>query len=208
MKDRRSAARGRVNWPVTLETFEGRVIHGEVVDASTSGVRVLADEELAVGTGVTLTVILPRGADRLEVVARVARPAPDGIALDFVGLPQTEARRVRNVMASWEPRRRAPRVDARLPIELVRARGRAVAAHLVDLSAFGAKVGAEEALRAGERLGFRLAAVDGGGLSLDAIVWDLTPRGTILLFVNLREPDFRRLWNYLTELQRRAPAGG
>ena len=206
MRDRRAAARGRVNWPVTLETFDGRIIHGEVVDASASGVRVQADVDLAVGTGVTANVMLPRGADRLEVVARVVRTADDGIALDFVGLPQAEARRVRTLMASWEARRRSPRVPARVPIQLVRGRGRAVAAHLVDLSAFGAKVGADEALRAGERLGFQLAAVDGGGgLSLDAIVWDVTPRGTVLLFVNLREPDFRRLAAYLTELLRHAP---
>lgn len=205
MKDRRSAERGRVTWPVTLETFEGRIIHGEVVDASVSGMRVRADVELAAGTGVTASVMLPRGADRLEVVARVLR-ASDGIALDFVGLPQTEARRLRALMATWEARRRAPRVLARIPIELARARGRPVSAHLVDLSAFGAKVGADEAVQAGERLTVRLAAVDGdGGLALGAIVWDVTRRGTVLLFVNLREPDFRRLEAYLGELLRRTP---
>ena len=206
MRDRRSAQRGHVQWPVTLETFDGRIIHGEVVDASASGMRVQSEVALPIGTGVTATVILPRGADQLEVVARVARAASDGIALDFVGLPQPEARRVRTLMATWESRRRAPRVPARVPIELVRGRGRAVAAHLVDLTAFGAKVGADEVLRAGERVGFRLAAVDGGGgLTLDAIVWDVTPRGTVILFVNLREPDFRRLGGYLAELLRRAP---
>ena len=95
---------------MTLETFERGVLEGHVLDISTSGVRVRVSGDLPVGAAVTLRITLPRGANRLEVVARVARREADGLALDFIGLPETEARRVEPLVGGWDARRRSPRV--------------------------------------------------------------------------------------------------
>src|SRR4029453_13825362 len=67
----------------------------------TSGVRVRVSADLPVGAAVTLRITLPRGANRLEVVARVARREADGLALDFIGMPETEARRVEPLGGGW-----------------------------------------------------------------------------------------------------------
>jgi hypothetical protein len=65
---------------------------------------------------------------------------------------------------------------------------------------------ADQALRPGERVRVRLGKLDGDGdLDVGAIVWDVAPSGAVLLFVNLREAEFRRLQGYLAELLRRAP---
>jgi hypothetical protein len=193
-RDRRGAPRARADWPVRLETFERGIIEGRVLDISTSGVRVRAPADLPVGAAVTLRITLPRGAERLEVVARVARRDPDGLALDFIGMPETEARRVEPLVAGWDARRRAPRASRPLPITIRMPRGGSGEGKTLDLSPFGARVETDLALHPGDTARLELLP-DGGDepLRLPAVVWSTTDRGPIFVFVNLRSGEFDRL---------------
>jgi hypothetical protein len=181
-RDRRGAPRAKANWPVRLETFERGIIDGHVMDISTSGVRVRAAADLPVGAAVTLRISLPRGAERLEVVARVARRDADGLALDFIGMPETEARRVEPLVAGWDARRRAPRASRPLPVTIRVLRGGTGAGKTLDLSPFD---GEDEPLK------------------LPAVVWNMTDRGPIFVFVNLRSGDFDRLSRLVRRLLER-----
>ncbi len=202
-RDRRGAARARADWPVTLETFERGIIQGYVLDISTSGVRVRVGADLPVGAAVTLRITLPRGANRLEVVARVARREGDGLALDFIGLPETEARRVEPLVGGWDTRRRGPRATRPLPVSIRVGRGEGQGKTL-DLSAFGARIATDLALKPGDsaKLEFQPEA-DGDPLRLTAVVWSLDDRGAVFVFANLRSSDFVRLNQYVGRMVER-----
>ena len=203
-RDRRGAARARADWPVTLETFERGIIQGYVLDISTSGVRVRVGADLPVGAAVTLRITLPRGANRLEVVARVARREGDGLALDFIGLPETEARRVEPLVGGWDTRRRGPRATRPLPVSIRVGRGEAGQGKTLDLSAFGARIATDLALKPGDsaKLEFQPEA-DGDPLRLTAVVWSLADRGAVFVFANLRSSDFVRLNQYVGRMVER-----
>lgn len=202
-RDRRGAARARADWPVTLETFERGIIQGYVLDISTSGARVRVGADLPVGAAVTLRITLPRGANRLEVVARVARHEGDGLALDFIGLPETEARRVEPLVGGWDTRRRGPRATRPLPVSIRVGRGEGQGKTL-DLSAFGARIATDLALKPGDsaKLEFQPEA-DGDPLRLTAVVWSLDDRGAVFVFANLRSSDFVRLNQYVGRMVER-----
>jgi len=189
---------------VTLETFERGIIQGYVLDISTSGVRVRVGAELPVGAAVTLRITLPRGANRLEVVARVARREGDGLALDFIGLPETEARRVEPLVGGWDTRRRGPRATRPLPVSIRVGRGEAGQGKTLDLSAFGARIATDLALKPGDsaKLEFQPEA-DGDPLRLTAVVWSLADRGAVFVFANLRSSDFVRLNQYVGRMVER-----
>lgn len=203
-RDRRGASRARADWPVTLETFEGGIIQGHVLDISTSGVRVRVGADLPVGAAVTLRITLPRGANRLEVVARVARREGDGLALDFIGLPETEARRVEPLVGGWDTRRRGPRATRPLPVSIRVGRGEAGQGKTLDLSAFGARIATDLELHPGDsaKLEFQPEA-EGDPLHLSAVVWSLADRGAVFVFANLRSSDFVRLNQYVGRLVER-----
>jgi hypothetical protein len=183
-----------VGWAAAIETFEGRVVAGEVVDVSTSGMRVRTAAELGVGAAVTARVALPKGAERLEVVARVTRRNAGEVALDFIGLPDTEARRVQLLLPSWEARRRSPRAHAPVPVTIDSPRDGSGPGRTLDLSAFAARVTTDVPLTAGDIVALALspgtAAPD---LKLRAVVWDVGPKGAVLVFVNLSRAEYRRL---------------
>lgn len=203
-RDRRGAARARADWPVTLETFERGIIEGHVLDISTSGVRVRVGADLPVGVAVTLRITLPRGANRLEVVARVARRAADGLALDFIGLPETEARRVEPLVGGWDARRRGPRATRPLPVSIRVGRGEVGQGKTLDLSAFGARIATDLDLQPGDsaKLEFQPDG-DDDPMRLSAVVWSLADRGAVFVFANLRSADFARLSRYVGRLVER-----
>jgi len=203
-RDRRGAARARADWPVTLETFERGIIEGHVLDISTSGVRVRVGADLPVGAAVTLRITLPRGANRLEVVARVARREADGLALDFIGMPETEARRVEPLVGGWDTRRRGPRATRPLPVSIRVGRGEVGQGKTLDLSAFGARIATDLDLQPGDfaKLEFQPEG-DGDPLRLSAVVWSLADRGAVFVFANLRSSDFARLSQYVGRLVER-----
>lgn len=194
--DRRIAARARVDWPVTLATFDGRTVDGRVVDASTSGVRVrLAEPDaLAVGSAVTVTMIPVAAGDPLQAVARVVRCSAEDVALQFVGLPPIHAERVRGLVSIGDVRRRAPRASADLPASLeLNSTGRH-AARVLDLTPFSARVGVDAAVAPGTRVVLQLPLPSGGRpLRVPGVVWEGGPRGAIVLFVNLRPEVFRQV---------------
>ena len=202
-RDRRGAPRARADWPVVLETFERGVIQGGVADISTSGVRVRATADLPIGAAVTLRITLPRGAERLEVVARVARRDAEGLALDFIGLPETEARRVEPLVAGWDARRRAPRATRPIPVTIRVPRGPAGQGKTLDLSPFGARVATDMALRPGDTARLELQMDDAEPLRLPSVVWSLADRGPIFVFVNLRTTEFDRLSQLVSRLLER-----
>jgi hypothetical protein len=193
-RDRRGAPRAKADWPVRLETFERGIVDGRVIDISTSGVRVRASANLLVGAAVTLRVTLPRGAERLEVVARVARRESDTLALDFIGLPETEARRVEPLVAGWEGRRRAPRASRPLPVTIRVPRGPVGHGKTLDLSPFGARVATDLALRPGDTARLEIETEgDDDLLRLPSVVWSIADRGPVFVFINLRPGEFDRL---------------
>ena len=203
-RDRRGAERARADWPVTIEAFDRRVITGEVLDVSASGMRVRTASDLPVGAAVTVSVVLPQGADRLEVVARVARRTSQDLALDFIGLPETEARRVKPLVSSWEARRRAPRVHTPVPVSIEKRMDGSARGETVDLSAFAAKVATDLALQPGDLVTVSLSpAAPGTTLTLPAVVWDVGSTGSVLVFVNLPRSDFGRLGAYVSSLLQR-----
>lgn len=188
---------------MTLETFERGIIQGYVLDISTSGVHVRVGADLPVGAAVTLRITLPRGANRLEVVARVARREGDGLALDFIGLPETEARRVEPLVGGWDTRRRGPRATRPLPVSIRVGQGEGQGKTL-DLSAFGARIATDLALKPGDsaKLEFQ-PEPDGDPLRLTAVVWSLADRGAVFVFANLRSSDFIRLNQYVGRMVER-----
>jgi len=203
-RDRRGAARARADWAVALETFERGILEGHVLDISTSGVRVRVGGDLPVGAAVTLRITLPRGANRLEVVARVTRRETDSLALDFIGLPETEARRVEPLVGGWDTRRRGPRATRPVPVSIRVGRGETGQGKTLDLSAFGARIATDLELKPGDfaKLEFQ-PEVDGDPLRLSAVVWSLADRGAVFVFANLRMSDFTRLNQYVGRMVER-----
>jgi hypothetical protein len=203
-RDRRGAARARADWAVALETFERGILEGHVLDISTSGVRVRVGGDLPVGAAVTLRITLPRGANRLEVVARVTRRETDSLALDFIGLPETEARRVEPLVGGWDTRRRGPRATRPVPVSIRVGRGETGRGKTLDLSAFGARIATDLELKPGDfaKLEFQPEG-DGDPLRLSAVVWSLADRGAVFVFANLRMSDFTRLNQYVGRMVER-----
>lgn len=203
-RDRRGAARARADWAVTLETFERGILEGHVLDISTSGVRVRVGGDLPVGAAVTLRITLPRGANRLEVVARVTRRETDSLALDFIGLPETEARRVEPLVGGWDTRRRGPRATRPVPVSIRVGRGETGQGKTLDLSAFGARIATDLELKPGDfaKLEFQPEG-NGDPLRLSAVVWSLADRGAVFVFANLRMSDFTRLNQYVGRMVER-----
>jgi len=160
--------------------------------------------DLPVGAAVTLRITLPRGANRLEVVARVARRETDSLALDFIGLPETEARRVEPLVGGWDTRRRGPRATRPVPVSIRVGRGETGHGKTLDLSAFGARVATDLDLKPGDfaKLEFQPEG-NGDPLRLSAVVWSLADRGAVFVFANLRMSDFTRLNQYVGRMVER-----
>jgi len=66
-RDRRRFPRMRTAWPVILESADGRVGVGQVVDVSLSGMRISTDLDVEPETPLTLRVTLPKDTGRIEV---------------------------------------------------------------------------------------------------------------------------------------------
>ena len=80
-QDRRRFPRARATWPAIVESADGRVVSGEVVDVSLSGMQLRTESDAAVGSDVTLRVSLPGDAGRIEVTARVIRREREGLSV-------------------------------------------------------------------------------------------------------------------------------
>jgi hypothetical protein len=200
--DRRRHERVHANWSARFEG-DAIVVDGHVVDLSIVSVRIrsLSGEPVPVTPGDigTLTLAFP-DSTRLEVirlVATVVRSGLDGMALSFAGLPEAAGRWLRARVFTNEVRRRAPRVALAMPIALRVASGQAFAAHLVDLSAFGAKVRTEQPLQPGTRVAATMEIGAGPPMVVSALVWSSEGGEAVLAFVNLDPKEFNRLGDHV-----------
>jgi len=76
---------------------------------------------------------------------------------------------------------------------------------LVDLSAYSARIETERPLVAGDRVVLALPGSPGEeGLDLSAVIWEVPPRGTVAVFINVSAADFARLQG-LIERRRARP---
>ncbi len=180
--ERRRYPRVTMPWPAIVQDSDGRVITGEVIDVSLSGMKLRVGADVVVGDAVMLRVTLPRGAGDMEISALVVRRDPDGIGVNFRRLSAEQADRFKPFVPTWDLRRRAQRVDVELPVQI---EGHDFVTELIP----------------GATVAVKLSPKDGHGpMSIRAVVWEVDSRGAVLVFANLRVTDFVRLRSYVDSL--------
>jgi c-di-GMP-binding flagellar brake protein YcgR len=199
-RERRRNPRVVVPWPAIVEDSDGRLVTGEVIDVSLSGMKLRVTSTVAVGEAVKLRVTLPRDAGEIEMSAEVVRRDPGGIGVDFGKLPADAAERVKTVVPTWDLRRRAERVGIELPVHIEGHAG-TTKGRTVDLSAVGARVATDDPLMPGDMVAVKLTPKDSHGpMRIKAVVWEVDARGAVLVFANLAVHDFVRLRSYIDSL--------
>jgi hypothetical protein len=199
-QERRRNPRVVVPWPAIVEDSDGRLVTGEVIDVSLSGMKLRVTSTVAVGEAVKLRVTLPRDAGEIEMSAEVVRRDPGGIGVDFGKLPADAAERVKAFVPTWDLRRRAERVGIELPVHIEGHAG-TTRGRTVDLSAVGARVATDDPLTPGDMVAVQLTPKDSQGpMRIKAVVWEVDARGAVLVFANLAVHDFLRLRSYIDSL--------
>lgn len=205
-QDRRRFPRARATWPAIVESVDGRVVSGEVIDVSLSGMKLRTASEAAVGSNVTLRVTLPADAGRIEVIARVVRRDREGMALAFLKLSDVDVERVTPFVSPADIRRRFPRVAVTLPIRIEGGSAGTAEGVTVDLSASGTRVITDRTLVPGDVV---VLDLPGSGelwpLRLPAVVWEAYVGGAVLVFANLAQPEFLRLREYVERCREQGP---
>lgn len=231
-KDRRRYPRVGVQLEVSLEAF-GIRWQGKTVDLSPYGVKVALPPTpvtLPVETSVELRLALSGGDSPLSLRASVVRVDPDGVALNFVNQGAVPFARLKDLVdsllhdlsnsparldvsvRSLKDRRRAPRADAELDVDLDAEMPRWRAKYkTINLSTSGVKVawpatGGQPPWGSGVQLG--LARPDGQPpIWVKSIVWRREPDSTTFLFVELKREQVERL-KALVESLRTYALGG
>ncbi len=199
-RERRRNPRVTVPWPAIVEDSDGRLVTGEVVDVSLSGMKLRVNSTVAVGEAVKLRVTLPRDGGELEILAEVVRRDPGGIGVDFGKLPAGAVERVKAFVPTWDLRRRAERVWVELPVQIEGHAG-TTKGRTVDLSAVGARVATDDRLTPGDMVAVTVTPKDTQGpMRIRAVVWEVDARGAVLVFANLAVHDFVRLRSYIDSL--------
>jgi len=199
-RERRRNPRVTVPWLAIVEDSDGRLVTGDVIDVSLSGMKLRVNSNVAVGETVKLRVTLPRDGGELEISAEVVRRDPGGIGVDFGKLPVGAADRVKAFVPTWDLRRRAERVGIELPVQIEGHAG-PTKGHTVDLSAVGARVATDDRLTPGDMVAVKLTPKDSQGpMRIKAVVWEVDARGAVLVFANLAVHDFVRLRSYVDSL--------
>lgn len=205
-EDRRRFPRARATWPAIVESADGRVVSGEVVDVSLSGIKLRTDSDAAVGSDITLRVTLPAEAGRIEVTARVIRRDREGLAVAFLKLSDVDVERVAPFVSPGDVRRRSPRASVRLPIRIEGGSAGTAQGVTVDLSASGSRVTTDKTLVPGDVVVLDLPnSGDVGPLRLPAVVWEAYVGGAVLVFANLAQPEFLRLREYVRHCREQGP---
>lgn len=198
--ERRRYPRVAVPWPAIVQDSDGRVITGEVIDVSLSGMKLRVGADVAVGDAVMIRVTLPRGAGYMEISAQMVRRDPEGVGVDFGSLSAEQADRFKPFVPTWDLRRRAERVGVELSVQ-IEGHDAVTKGRTVDLSAVGGRVTTEERLTPGDMVAVRLTPKDGQGpMRLGAVVWEVDARGAVLVFANVITTDFIRLRAYVDSL--------
>jgi hypothetical protein len=190
----------RTAWPVILESADGRVGVGQVIDVSLSGMRISTDLEVEPDTPLTLRVTLPADTGRLEVLVKVARRDPRGFGVSFLTMGEGEAERIAPFVAPGDIRRWARRVAINLPvrIEAGPVDGDVVHGRTVELSTSGGRLTLESRLSVGDVVVVELPGPEVGGvLRLPALVWEAYTGGAVVVFANLARAEYLKLRDYL-----------
>ncbi|MGH7365172.1 MAG: PilZ domain-containing protein [Candidatus Rokuibacteriota bacterium] len=202
-RDRRRFQRIRTAWPVILESADGRVGVGQVVDTSLSGMRIATDLDVEPDTPLTLRITLPQDTGRLEVLVKVARRDPHGFGVSFLTLGEGEAERVAPFVAPGDIRRWARRVAVSLPvrIETGTEEGDVIHGRTVDLSTSGGRLTTEASLSVSDVVVVELPGPDvGATLRLPALVWEAYTGGAVVVFANLARGEYLKLRDFLNHL--------
>jgi hypothetical protein len=187
-----------------VESGDGRVVSGEVVNVSLSGMKVRSDTEAPVDSIVTVRVTLPGDAGRLEMVGTVVRRDRDSIGVAFLKMSDSPAGRVTPFVSRGDMRRRFPRVPVSLPIRVEGGSAGTARGHTVDLSASGGRVTTDQRLVEGDVVVIELPLRSGlERLRLPALVWEAYGGGAVLVFTNLAPKEFTRLQEYVANCQPR-----
>jgi PilZ domain-containing protein len=200
-RDRRRFQRIRTAWPVILESADGRVGVGQVVDTSLSGMRIATDLDLEPETPLILRITLPKDTGRLEVLVKVARRDPHGFGVSFLTLGEGEAERIAPFVAPGDIRRWARRVTVSLPvrIEAGSEEGEVMHGRTVDLSTSGARLTTNGTLTVSDVVVVELPGPEiGGTLRLLGLVWEAYTGGAVVVFANLARDEYLKLRDFLT----------
>ena len=202
--DRRAFPRATAAWAATVETAEGRVVSGEVVNLSLSGMKVRSDSEAPAGSIVTVRIMLPGAAGRIEMVGTVVRRDGESIGVAFLKMSDSPAGRVTPFVSRGDTRRRFPRVLVSLPIRVEGGSQGTARGYTVDLSASGGRVTIDTSLVEGDVVVLELPERSGlDRLRLSTLVWESYVGGAVLVFANLATKEFTRLQEYLATCQPR-----
>jgi hypothetical protein len=202
-RDRRRFQRIRTAWPVILESADGRVGVGQVVDTSLSGMRIATDLDLEPEIPLTLRITLPQDTGRLEMLVKVARRDPHGFGVSFLTMSEGEAERIAPFVAPGDIRRWARRVTVSLPvrIEAGSAEGEIIQGRTVDLSTSGARLTTDGTLAVSDVVVVELPGPEvGATLRLPALVWEAYTEGAVVVFANLARGDYLKLRDFLNHL--------
>ena len=199
-RDRRRFPRMRTAWPVILESADGRVGVGQVVDVSLSGMRLNTDLDVEPDTPLTLRITLPKDTGRLEVLVKVARRDTHGFGVSFLTISEGEAERIAPYVTPGDIRRWARRVAVSLPVRIETGAEANEVTHgrTVDLSTSGGRLITDGTLAVGDVVVVELPGPDiGGTLRLPALVWEAYTGGAVVVFANLARAEYVKLRDYL-----------
>ena len=202
-RDRRRYPRMRTAWPVIIESADGRVGVGQVVDASLTGLRVSTDLDVKLDTPLTLRVTLPKDTGRLEVLVKVVREEPHGFGASFLTMTDGEAERVAPFVTPGDIRRWARRVAVSLPIrvETGTEQGDVIHGRTVELSTSGCRLTSAGQLSVSDVVVVELPGPEvGATLRLPALVWEAYTGGAVVVFANLAREEYLKLRDFLDHL--------
>lgn len=199
-RDRRRFQRIRTAWPVILESADGRVGVGQVVDTSLSGMRIATDLDIEPETPLVLRITLPQDTGRLEMLVKVARRDPHGFGVSFLTLGEREAERVAPFIAPGDIRRWARRVTVSLPVRIEAGPAESEVTHgrTVDLSTSGARLTTDAKLSVSDVVVIELPGPEiGATLRLPALIWEAYTGGAVVVFANLARGEYLKLRDFL-----------
>ncbi len=199
-QDRRRFPRMRTAWPVILESADGLVGVGQVIDVSLTGLRISTDLDIEPDTPLMLRVTLPKDTGRLEVLVKVARRDSRGFGVSFLTLGEGEAERIAPFVAPGDIRRWARRVAVSLPIRIETGaeEGDVLHGRTIDLSTSGGRLTVGRPLTVGDVVVVELPGPDvGGTLRLPSLVWESYTGGAVVVFANLTREEYLKLRDYL-----------
>ncbi|HKX04566.1 MAG TPA: PilZ domain-containing protein [Methylomirabilota bacterium] len=199
-QDRRRFPRMRTAWPVILESADGLVGVGQVIDVSLTGLRISTDLDIEPDTPLMLRVTLPKDTGRLEVLVKVARRDSRGFGVSFLTLGEGEAERIAPFVAPGDIRRWARRVAVSLPIRIETGaeEGDVLHGRTIDLSTSGGRLTIGSPLTVGDVVVVELPGPDvGGTLRLPSLVWESYTGGAVVVFANLTRDEYLKLRDYL-----------